>query len=88
MQHLFTNAAKLNDGSKPVKMQMSKKIKIMKIQKDILFESIENIENDILLEIGKRWELTDISLIKNRLYSAVYFGDIDYVKILIKYNLL
>ena len=30
MQHLFTNAGKLNDGYNPVKMQSSKKIKIMK----------------------------------------------------------
>ena len=60
----------------------------MKTQKDILFESINNIPTDILSEIGKKWGMVDINEIKNRLYSAVYFGDIDYTKLLIKYNLL
>lgn len=64
------------------------KLKIMKTQKDILFESINNIPTDILSEIGKKWGMVDINEIKNRLYSAVYFGDIDYTKLLIKYHLL
>ena len=60
----------------------------MKTQKDILFESINNIPADILAEIGKKWGMIDIREIKNRLYSAVYFGEIDYTKLLIKYHLL
>ena len=60
----------------------------MKTQKDILFESINNIPTDILSEIGKKWGMVDIFEIKNRLYCAVYFGDIDYIELLIKYNLL
>ena len=60
----------------------------MKAQTDILFESINNIPTDILSEIGKKWGMIDINEIKNRLYSAVYFGDIDYTKLLIKYHLL
>ena len=60
----------------------------MKAQTDLLFESINNIPTDILSEIGKKWGMIDINEIKNRLYSAVYFGDIDYTKLLIKYHLL
>ena len=60
----------------------------MKTQTDILFESINNISTDILAVIGKKWGIIDIKEIKNRLYSAVYFGEIDYTKLLIKYNLL
>ena len=60
----------------------------MKAQTDLLFESINNIPTDILGEIGKKWGMIDINEIKNRLYSAVYFGDIDYTKLLIKYHLL
>ena len=60
----------------------------MKAQTDLLFESINNIPTDILSEIGKKWGMIDINEIKNRLYSAIYFGDIDYTKLLIKYHLL
>ena len=38
----FSNAAKLNDGSKPVKMQMTLKIKIMRIE--VVFDKITIVD--------------------------------------------
>ena len=52
MQHLFTNAAKQNDGSKPVKMQMSKKNKDYENRNRIT--GLPKTENKLYVSVRKR----------------------------------
>jgi len=63
-------------------------------QRDILFSRIEEIPDEKIFKIGEKYfrvndAITDIAIhnAKCRLYSAVYFGEVNFDEIIKEYEL-